>query len=256
MMKVRMKLRSGVRKAVRKMAEGRKKKEKKVSDSRGPSRRFERTDDPWCQRSRSEGGSPDAPWDPGGGCKGERRVRNCEHCWREGWDEMSASGWRGGEASRADFWQRARDGSESQREDGNSEALCTGEKAWRADGKWKPVTDDNTGQLQPSKNDSPGPEGDNRVSVWPWRTLLRNPLRTLAALTDSERGIRICFSNITAGSEERKWDSEIRPVLNDKMSRFKQPKSTCLYRSCQRTCYGPNVKDEYRFSPFKNFVIY
>lgn len=35
-------------------------------------------------------------------------------------------------------------------------------------------------------------------------TLLRNPLRTLAALTDNERGIRICFSNITAGRGREK----------------------------------------------------
>lgn len=32
-------------------------------------------------------------------------------------------------------------------------------------------------------------------------TLLRKPLRTLAALTDNDRGILICFSNIT--TEER-----------------------------------------------------
>lgn len=35
-------------------------------------------------------------------------------------------------------------------------------------------------------------------------TLLRNPLRTLAALTDNERGILICFSNITAGDRQKK----------------------------------------------------
>lgn len=39
--------------------------------------------------------------------------------------------------------------------------------------------------------------------TWAPLTLLRNPLRTLAALTDNERGIRICFSNITAGGGQK-----------------------------------------------------
>ena len=33
-------------------------------------------------------------------------------------------------------------------------------------------------------------------------TLFRNPLRTCAALTDSERGMRIVFSSITAATDQ------------------------------------------------------
>lgn len=36
-------------------------------------------------------------------------------------------------------------------------------------------------------------------------TLLRNPFSTLAALTDNDLGILICFSKITANEEEKKW---------------------------------------------------
>lgn len=132
---------------------------KKVSDSRGPSRRFERTDDPWCQRSRSEGGSPDAPWDPGGGCKGERRVRQCELWWLEGWGEMSASRWRGGEGNKADIWQKMEVMGVKVGKRTIIVRLCGQVRRHEGvDGKWKPVTDDNTGRLQPWKNDSPGPE--------------------------------------------------------------------------------------------------
>lgn len=56
--------------------------------------------------------------------------------------------------------------------------------------------------------------------VGPSLTLLRNPLRTLAALTDNERGIRICFSNITAGGDRkrvkgwtRRGEDEMVPTL-------------------------------------------
>lgn len=41
-------------------------------------------------------------------------------------------------------------------------------------------------------------------AAWSLLTLLRNPLRTLAALTDNERGILICFSNITAGGDRNR----------------------------------------------------
>lgn len=41
-------------------------------------------------------------------------------------------------------------------------------------------------------------------TAWHLLTLLRNPLRTLAALTDNERGILICFSNITAGGDRNR----------------------------------------------------
>lgn len=44
--------------------------------------------------------------------------------------------------------------------------------------------------------------------AWPLLTLLRNPLRTLAALTDNERGIRICFSNMTAEGERKREEEE------------------------------------------------
>ncbi len=36
-------------------------------------------------------------------------------------------------------------------------------------------------------------------------TLLRNPFSTLAALTDNDLGILICFSKITANEEENEW---------------------------------------------------
>lgn len=56
--------------------------------------------------------------------------------------------------------------------------------------------------------------------VRPSLTLLRNPLRTLAALTDNERGILICFSNITAGGDRkgvkgwtRRGEDEMVPTL-------------------------------------------
>lgn len=53
------------------------KKKKKVKDSQGPNRHFWRRDGPWCRQSLSEGGSPDAPWDPAieRGWEGERQVK-------------------------------------------------------------------------------------------------------------------------------------------------------------------------------------
>lgn len=64
------------------------------------------------------------------GSWGGVKVRNCENWWREGWEEMSASGWRGVEGNKTDIWQKMGDGSENQWEDGNSEAVWTGEKTW------------------------------------------------------------------------------------------------------------------------------
>lgn len=147
------------------------------------------------------------------GSQGESRVRDSVRWWCETRDKMSSTGkerWKVrkervskvGVKRSGCWWGKS-----------HKHVLCIGKVSqWKVDGRerLKSYTNLTAEEAKYCHNVISRCQQETTQlqyePVWPLLTLLRNPLRTLAALTDNERGILICFSNMTVGKGENEVD--------------------------------------------------